>query len=357
MSLVQKLIRPEVLAQVKYYVADSRDMVKLDAMENPYVLPEALRTALGAHLSEVALNRYPVPNYLDLKQKIRREFGVPHGFDVLLGNGSDELISMLTVACAKPGATVLAPVPTFVMYAVSAQLAGLDFIGVPLRSDFNLNMPVMLEAIRQHRPALVFLANPNNPTGSWYQESDLLQIIAAMSEIGFVVVDEAYQPFAPGSMMASLPDHPNLIVMRTVSKLGWAGLRLGYMSASDAILAEIEKVRPPYNINVLTAATAEFLLDHMQVFEEQARQIRAQRDLVCAQLEQLPSVQVFPSQANFVLIRVTNSEQIFNKLLEHKILVKNVGKMHSLLSDCLRVTVSTPEENQLFLSAFKDALT
>ena len=357
MSLVQKLIRPEVLAQVKYYVADSQGMVKLDAMENPYALPESLKAELGTHLSAVALNRYPVPNYLVLRQKICREFGVPDGFDVLLGNGSDELISMLAVACAKPGAKVMAPVPTFVMYAVSAQLAGLDFVGVPLRPDFSLDIPALLEAIRHHRPVLLFLANPNNPTGSWYQESDLLQIIGAMSDIGLVIVDEAYQPFAPGSMMGSLPDHPNLIVMRTVSKLGWAGLRLGYMSASDAILAEIEKVRPPYNINVLTAAAAEFLLDHMHVFNDQAMQLREQRSLICAQLEQLPSVQVFPSQANFVLIRVTNSEQIFNKLLEHKILVKNVGKMHSLLSDCLRVTVSTPEENQLFLSAFKNALT
>ncbi len=356
MNLIQKLVRPEVLAQTAYYVADSSNMVKLDAMENPYPLPPALRVELGTHLSNAALNRYPVPDYLKLKQKIRREFGVPDGFDVVLGNGSDELISMLSVACAKPGAKVMAPIPTFVMYAVSAQLAGLEFIGVPLQPDFALDMPAMLAAIRQHRPALLYLANPNNPTGGWYQESDLVQLVGAMAEIGLVVVDEAYQPFAPGSMMARLPEFANLIVMRTVSKLGWAGLRLGYMSASGALLAEIDKVRPPYNINVLTAAAAEFLLDHMPVFDDQARQIREQRKTVCDALCQLEGVQVFPSMANFVLIRVPNSEQIFNKLLEHKILVKNVGKMHSLLSGCLRITISTPQENQLFLNALSDAL-
>ena len=202
----------------------------------------------------------------------------------------------------------------------------------------------------------MFLSNPNNPTGSWFSESDLLEIIAAMSDIGLVVVDEAYQPFASGSMMMRLPEFSNLIVMRTVSKLGWAGLRLGYMSAFGPILAQIEKVRPPYNINVLTAAAAEFLLDHMSVFDAQAALIRAQRGELIAQLQQSGAVQVFPSEANFVLIRVQNSEQIFNKLLEHKILVKNVGKMHSLLNDCLRVTVSTPDENQLFLAAFRDAI-
>ena len=356
MSLIQKLIRPEILAQTAYYVADSRDMVKLDAMENPYPLPEALRAEFGAHLAQVALNRYPVPNYLELKRKICREFGVPAGFEVVLGNGSDELISMLAVACAKPGAMMIAPVPTFVMYAASAKLAGMGFVGVPLLADFSLDVPAMLEAIRQHRPSLVFLSNPNNPTGSWFEEADLLQIIDAMSDTGLVVVDEAYQPFARGSMMARLPEFANLIVMRTVSKLGWAGLRLGYMSASDAVLAEIEKVRPPYNINVLTAAAAEFLLDHMPIFDEQAARIRAERSVLIAQLQQFGAVQVFPSEANFVLIRVQKSEQIFNKLLEHKILVKNVGKMHSLLNDCLRVTVSTPEENQLFMAAFRDAL-
>ena len=356
MNLIQQLIRPEILAQKPYYVADATGMVKLDAMENPYPLPQQLKAQLGAHLSNVALNRYPVPDYLQLKQKICREFGVPGGFEVLLGNGSDELISMLSVACARPGAKVIAPIPTFVMYAVSAQLAGLEFIGVPLQADFTLDLPALLEAIRLHRPALLYLANPNNPTGGWYQENDLIELIAAMSEIGLVVVDEAYQPFAAGSMMARLPEFANLIVMRTVSKLGWAGLRLGYMSACSAVLAEIEKVRPPYNINVLTAATAEFLLDHMDVFEEQASQIRAQRNAVCDALSQLNGVQVFDTQANFVLIRVPNSEQIFNKLLEHKILVKNVGKMHSLLSNCLRITISTPKENRLFLAALSDAL-
>ncbi|MET3108797.1 histidinol-phosphate aminotransferase [Oxalobacteraceae bacterium GrIS 2.11] len=356
MSLVKKIVRPEILAQTSYYVAEAGNVVKLDAMENPYGLPDSIKAELGAHLGQVALNRYPVPSYRNLKHKICDGFGVPTGYEVILGNGSDELISMMSVACAKPGATVVAPVPTFVMYAISAQLAGMQFVGVPLRADLTLDLPALLAAIDQHQPALVFLANPNNPTGSWYAQEDLIAVINAMANIGLVVVDEAYQPFAPGSIMTRLPEFSNLVVMRTVSKLGWAGLRLGYMSASGEILAEIEKVRPPYNINVLTAAAAEFLLDHLPLFSEQANQICAQRTAVIAQLACMPGVHVFPSQANFVLIRVANAEQIFGKLLGHKILVKNVGKMHSLLADCLRVTVSTNEENRLFLDALRLAI-
>jgi histidinol-phosphate aminotransferase len=356
MSLTKKIIRPEILAQTSYHVPVADNMVKLDAMENPYGLPESLKTQLGAHLAQVALNRYPVPTYKTLKQKICKEFGIPAGFDVILGNGSDELISMLTVACAKPDAKVLAPVPTFVMYALSAQFAGVQFVGVPRQADFSLDLPAMLQAIEEHRPALVYLANPNNPTGSWIPEEHIVQLIHAMENIGLVVVDEAYRPFAPGSMMSRLPEFTNLLVMRTVSKLGMAGLRLGYMSASKALLDEFEKVRPPYNLNVLTEAAMVFLLDHMSIFNEQAKQICEQRRVLISELQKCSDVHVYPSEANFVLIKVPNAEQTFNKLSEHKILIKNVSKMHSLLTNCLRVTVSTPAENKFFMDALNKVL-
>ncbi len=356
MSLISTIIRPEILAQSSYHVPDAHNMVKLDAMENPYPLPDAIKAEFGAHLAQVALNRYPVPTYRLLKDKICREFGIPAGFDVMLGNGSDELISMLSIACAKPGAKVVAPIPTFVMYAISAQLAGMEFVGVPLSADLGLDMPAMLAAIQEHRPALLYLANPNNPTGSWFDEADLLQLINAMSDIGLVVIDEAYQPFAPSSMMPRLPEFAHVIVMRTVSKIGLAGLRLGYMSAAPELLAEVEKVRPPYNINVLTAAAAEFLLDHMSIFDEQAHKLCVEREALIKELQSIKNVHAFPSKANFVLIKIENSEQIFKKLLARRILIKNVGKMHPLLTNCLRVTVSTPEENRLFIDALKATL-
>lgn len=360
MSLIENIVRPEIRALSAYHVPDSSGFVKLDAMENPYTLPPELRTELAQRLAQVAMNRYPVPSYTALKAAICVNLGVPAGFDVVLGNGSDELISMLSVACAKPGAKVLAPVPGFVMYAMSARFAGLEFVGVPLKKDFTLDLPAMLESIRQNRPAITYLAYPNNPTGNLYDAEQVVEIIRAVGDSGVVVLDEAYQPFAQASFMARLPEFANLIVMRTVSKLGLAGIRLGYMAASAVLLAEFDKVRPPYNINVLTQAAAEFVLQHTQILDGQAAALREQREAMRATLAALPEVQVFPSAANFLLLRVQSKsksvDDVFANLLERKVLVKNVGKMHTLLENCLRVTVSTPQENALFIDALQAAL-
>ncbi len=355
MSLIENIIRSDIRALAAYHVPDASGFVKLDAMENPYILPDALRVELAQHLANVAMNRYPVPSYATLKAKICATLGVPAGFDVVLGNGSDELIAMLSVACAKPGAKVLAPLPGFVMYAMSAKFAGLEFVGVPLNQDFTLDKVAMLSAIAQHTPAITYLAYPNNPTGNLFDADDMVDIIRAVGDRGIVIVDEAYQPFAQASFMPRLAEFDNLVVMRTVSKLGLAGIRLGYMAASAALLVEFDKVRPPYNVNVLTQAAAEFVLDHVDILDAQAAALRDERTRLSAALAALPGVEVFPSAANFLLIRVQgrgkSADDVFSKLLERKVLIKNVGKMHALLENCLRVTVSTPQENNLFLDA------
>jgi histidinol-phosphate aminotransferase len=360
MSLIENIIRPDIRALAAYHVPDSTGFVKLDAMENPYMLPDDLRRELGRRLADVAMNRYPVPSYTALKAKICEKLGVPDGFDVMLGNGSDELISIVSIVCAKPGAKVLAPVPCFVMYAMSAQFAGLEFIGVPLRADFTLDKAAMLAAIALHRPAVTYLAYPNNPTGNLFDADDVIEILDAVGDTGIVIVDEAYQPFAQASFMPRLTEFDNLVVMRTVSKLGLAGIRLGYMSAGMGLLAEFGKVRPPYNINVLTQAAAEFVLEHVEVLDAQAAALRDERSRLSAALTMLPGIEVFPSAANFLLIRVhgkdNNGNNVFNRLLEHKVLIKNVGKMHGLLDNCLRVTVGTPQENNVFLDALTASL-
>ena len=360
MSLIDQIIRPEIRALSPYHVQPADGFIKLDAMENPYQLPHALRAQLAARLVDVAMNRYPVPSYAALKKAICSKLGVPAGFDIVLGNGSDELISMVSVACAKPGAKVLAPVPGFVMYAMSAQLAGMEFVGVPLQADLTLDMPAMLAAIAQHRPAITYLAYPNNPTGTLYSVEEITTVLRAVGDTGVVIVDEAYQPFAQASFMPRLAEFDNLLVMRTVSKLGLAGIRLGYMAASAALLSEFDKVRPPYNINVLTQTAAEFVLEHSHILDEQAATLRDQRTMLAASLAAMPGVEVFPSAANFLLVRVrgaaVRADAVFSNLLERKVLIKNVGKMHPLLQDCLRITVSTPDENALLLSAFTASL-
>ncbi len=356
MSLIANIIRPEVRDLAAYHVPESAGFVKLDAMENPYTLSVELQQELAERLSQVALNRYPVPSYIALKTAIKRQLGVPDDYAVVLGNGSDELIAMVSVACARPGAKVMAAVPGFVMYAMSARLAGMEFVGVPLKSDLTLDTPAMLAVVAEHRPAIIYLAYPNNPTGTLFDIADIEQILQAVGDTGVVIVDEAYQPFSPVSFMPRLAEFDNLLVMRTVSKLGLAGIRLGYMSGSKALLDEFEKVRPPYNINVLTEAAALFMLEHVDVLDAQAANLREQRCLLSSALAKLPGVLVFPSSANFLLIRVPHAEQVFAKLLKQKILVKNVGKMHALLENCLRITVSTPKENALFLNALSASL-
>jgi histidinol-phosphate aminotransferase len=233
-------------------------------------------------------------------------------------------------------------------------------MGVPLQPDFRLDKQAMLAAIAAHKPAITYLAYPNNPTGTLFDTDAMVEIIEAVGDTGVVVVDEAYQPFAQTSFMPRLQQFNNLVVMRTVSKLGLAGIRLGYMAADAALLAEFDKVRPPYNVNVLTQAAAEFALEHVDVLDQQAGMLRDQRERLSAALAGLPGVEVFPSAANFLLFRlqsgIVNADTVFSNLLERKILIKNVGKMHALLQNCLRVTVSTPQENVLFLDALRASL-
>ncbi|MEH6437492.1 histidinol-phosphate transaminase [Massilia sp. DD77] len=362
-KLIENTIRADVRAIGSYHVPDASGYIKLDAMENPYALPEGLRAELGARLADAALNRYPVASYRTIKNKICAKLGVPAGYDVLLGNGSDELIAIMATAVARQAngadmrrAVVMAPVPAFVMFSRSAQFAGADFVGVPVKADFSLDREAMLAAIEQHQPSLVFLAYPNNPTGNLFDDADMEAVIRALGDKGIAVVDEAYQPFAQKSFMGRLPDFPNLVVMRTLSKLGLAGIRLGYLSGNAELLAEFEKVRPPYNVNVLTQVAAEFALDHLEILDRQAESINAERSRLASELAALPGVEVFPSAANFIALRVPDADAVCARLHAEKVLIKNLSKMHKLLTNCIRVTVSTPEENIQFLTALKASL-
>ena len=353
-SLVERIVRIDVRQMAAYHVPDSTGYVKLDAMENPYRLPDALRDELARRLAAVALNRYPVPTYARLKDTIAATQRVPEGFSLVLGNGSDELIAMLSTLVARPDAAILAPTPGFVMYELSARLAGCRFVGVPLRADFSLDLPAMSAAIAQHRPAVVYLAYPNNPTGNCFDDAVVAEILRIAP--GLVVVDEAYQPFAQDSWLPRLAEHDNLAVMRTVSKLGLAGLRLGYLVGRVDLLAELDKVRPPYNVNVLTEAAAAFALEHHDALDAQADRIRAARRAVYDALSRLPGVQPFPSRANFILFRVADPQHVMAVLRQRRVLIKDVSRQHPLLAGCLRVTVGTLEENRAFLAALAEAL-
>lgn len=355
-SQVAALLRPEVLALSAYPVQDSTGFIKLDAMENPYRWPEDMIAEWLEALRPAAVNRYPDPVADRLRQALRVSNAIPDAAELMLGNGSDELIQIILMAVAGANATVLAPQPTFVMYRQIAVSLGLRFVGVDLQAeDFSLDREAMRAAIIEHQPKVIFLAYPNNPTGNAFAIDDVLEILRIAP--GLVVVDEAYAPFADDTFMPRLDDFPNLLVMRTLSKLGLAGLRLGFLVGHPSWIGQLDKLRLPYNINVLTQLTAEFALSKPAVFDEQVRQIREDREQVAAYLRTLP-VQVFPSQANFLTFRVLgkNADEVFASLRDAGVLIKNLNPAAGLLRGCLRVTVGTLEENQRFTEALTAAL-
>jgi histidinol-phosphate aminotransferase len=348
----EELVRPEILALKAYHVPDSGGMVKLDAMENPYSLPPAMRRELAQVLAAVDLNRYPDPSGRRLRELLARVMGVPSGMQLLLGNGSDDLIQIVTFALARRGSVMMYPAPTFVMYGMNATFSGMKAVAVPLREDYTLDRDAFIAQLKAHDPALVFIAYPNNPTGVLYREDDVLAILRTAR--GVVVVDEAYHVFAQKSFMPRLAEFPNLVVMRTVSKLGLAGIRLGYLAARSEWVEQFNKLRQAYNVNVLTQAAALYVLEHIKVLEEQAARIRAERTVLGAALAALKGVTVFPSRANFFMIRVPDADRTYEALRRQGVLVKN---LHGpALANCLRVTVGTPDENRILLTALREAL-
>ncbi|HMW23106.1 MAG TPA: histidinol-phosphate transaminase [Burkholderiaceae bacterium] len=350
-------LRADIQGMHAYAVQPSAGLIKLDAMENPFALPPELQAELGQRLGAVAIHRYPGARIDELKVALAQHIHLPAGCALMLGNGSDELIALLALACDLPGAKILAPLPGFVMYEMSAKLQGLGFVGVPLTADFKLDGAAMLAAVREHRPAITYLAYPNNPTANLFDDAVIDEIVDAVGEQGgLVVFDEAYQPFASRSRLAQAGQRDHVLVMRTLSKFGLAGIRLGYLVGPAALIAELDKVRPPYNVSVLNAEAALFALEHADEYARQAALLRAERERLLATLAALPGVQrVWPSEANMILIRVADAASAFAGMKQRGVLIKNVSALHPLLANCLRLTVGTPEENDRMIEALAAA--
>jgi histidinol-phosphate aminotransferase len=340
------LIRPNVRSLKAYEAKEIRCKVKLDANESPFSLLTAEMIA-GDRRLILALNRYPDPEGKALKSALAKKLGVT-AKSILLGNGSDEIIYYLITTLGGP---VLFPTPTFVMYGIIARTLGEKAIAVPLDSDFDLDMDKMLAAIKKKRPRLIFLASPNNPTGNCFSAERILKIIGASK--GIVVVDEAYQPFASRQgFLPLLRDYPNLVILRTMSKIGFASLRVGYMIADELLTTEIEKVRLPYNLNTLSQSIALIGIKQMKLVEAQVREIASERERLMIALSSIKEVTPFPSEANFILFRVPDTDKIFDKLLKQGILIKNMNKV---IRHSMRVTVGTRMENDLFIKALNKA--
>jgi histidinol-phosphate aminotransferase len=353
-ATMARSLRSDVQAMHGYAIQPSAGFVKVDTMENPFRLSPALQRALADRLSAVAINRYPAEGTERLRAALARHAAMPEGCALTLGNGSDELITMLSMACDVPQAVFMAPLPGFVMYEMSAKLQGIRFVGVPLTRRFELDEPAMLSAIAEHRPTLLYLAYPNNPTANLWDDVVIDRLIAAVGEQGgLVVMDEAYQPFAARDSMTRLKANPHVLLMRTMSKFGLAGVRIGYLIGAQAIVAEIDKLRPPFNISVLNAEAAMFALEHEDEYRRQASVIRLEREKLQAEFARIEGVQPFPSEANMILVRVPDSKAAFDGMKARGVLVKHVAALHPLLANCLRITVGTPQENRMVVEALK----
>ena len=350
MSKVNKIIRKEVLDLKAYHVPEVAPRIKLDAMENPYPLSEDNRNIWWQFMQDCELNRYPKPKDEVLHQGLAKLMQVPNGFEVLMGNGSDEIIQIILMSL-KPDAKVLSFTPSFVMYKHIAQTLGLEFIELELEQDFQINQSLTISTIKQQQPEVIFIANPNNPSGNLFNRQVIENIINA--SVGLVILDEAYSSFAQDSFMGDLTRFDNLLVMRTVSKMGLAGIRLGLLAGSKDWIEQFDKIRLPYNINSLSQNTLAFILANPEFLLKQSQEIINNREFLLQELNKLKGVKAYPSQANFILFYIDNAQQVFKKLLENGILIKSFPVKQTSLKNCLRVTIGTKSEIIEFLEVVK----
>jgi histidinol-phosphate aminotransferase len=337
---IGRLVKKEVSLLRAYNAKDIPCRIKLDANESPYDFRSALKAVSG-----LKTNRYPDPEAKTLRGLLAKDLGVNKD-TILQGNGSDELIYYLIATFGGP---VLYPVPTFSMYGIIAQALGEKNIGIPLDKEFDIDLEKTMTAIRRERPKLIFLSSPNNPTGNCFSAEKILKIIERSNSI--VVVDEAYQPFASKKgLLPLLKDYNNLVIMRTLSKIGLAALRTGFLIADQAITKEVNKVRLPFNVNSLSQAVAIAALKQKKLYKAAVRAIISERKKLLAEMEKIKGIRPFPSEANFILFSVNDPDKVYDSLLKRGILVRNIT---DAVRGCLRVTVGRPEENTAFLRALR----
>jgi histidinol-phosphate aminotransferase len=351
MSQTQReLIKPAV-AQLQAYDPHKRPgHVKIDANEFPYPLPTSVREAVLQALVAAEINRYPDPEAEHLRHAISRWIGADPAM-LLLGNGSDEVIQMLLMACGRPDGAVLIPDPTFSMYRIAAQALDQRPVEVPLTPGWELDMALMLDTIAREQPGVIFIATPNNPTANCFQEAGVRELIEAAP--GVIVIDEAYHPFSGQTLLPLLEAHPQLIILRTLSKIGMAGLRVGILAANPQLVQQINKVRAPYNLNAYSQVAAAAVLQHWERIAPYVQEIVRERERLRERLSRLPGVTAYPSDANFLLAHfAAGGVKVWEALGAQGILVRHYGESAGL-KDYLRITVGTPIENDLLIAALQ----
>ena len=349
-ELIQVLIPERVRQGAAYQVQDATGMIKLDAMENPFVWPSYLRAQYAQRLANCSLNRYPDPYAINVRAPLRQWMKIPESLDILFGNGSDEIIALLISSLIGSGRSVCAPDPSFVMFSALANQYSVTFEALPLDAAFDIDLDGWLAFLHENDPALIFVPQPNNPTGNLFSRERLAKIVESTKAL--VVIDEAYTAFTDADFLDWAVTYPNVLVMRTLSKVGLAGTRFGMLVGHPAWISEFDKMRLPYNINTLSQTAVEFALEHASILEEQSFRVREERTKLIRELEKR-GFDVWPSEANFVVIRcsIDQARSIFEALKLRRILIKCLDGSHPRLKDTLRITVGSSEEVDALLSA------
>jgi histidinol-phosphate aminotransferase len=354
------LVRPELAELAPYAAGGVEAPIRLDANENAFPLSAAAREDLARELAQVDLNRYPDPRQTRLREIVAKEMDVAPE-RLIFGAGVDEVIGMIATALARPRpgqarARILFPWPSFVMFRITTLARGLEPVMVPLGPKWELGPDELASAVRDARPNVVFLPTPNNPTGNSFARETIEAAIDAAPD-ALVVIDEAYFDFS-GTTYADLARaRPNVALFRTLSKAGLAGLRVGYLLGDAALVYELEKVRQPYNVTSLSLRAAELcLVRYRDELRAQVARIVEMRGRLIADLAGLPGLEVFPSDANFILVRTANATEVFRGLAANGVLVRSFDAPKSPLAGCLRITVGRPEENDRLLESLRSVL-
>jgi histidinol-phosphate aminotransferase len=348
---ITNLIKPNVRKLAAYHVDETKVRIKLDAMENPFPLPPAVRKDVEAAIRKTLINLYPDPSGKELKKAIAGFWNMKPE-QMILGNGSDELIQAIILAFGGP---VLVPVPTFAMYDITSRALGQNVVTVPLDKNFDLDADLLLKQAKKSKARVIFLACPNNPTGNRFSDKAIRKVLANTNAA--VVLDEAYYSFSGKTYLPLLKKYPNLILLRTLSKIGFAGLRVGILTAPTELVGELNKIRLPYNINSLSQAVAVAALKHKTIIERQISLLISERETLYNNLSLMTELDAYPSETNFIMFRTKMDASIVHaKLKQAGILIKNLSKPGPL-KNCLRVTIGTPSENRAFLKELTRILT
>ncbi len=350
---MDRVIKPRAgLESIKAYDSPQPEAeIILNSNESPYNIPDELIIKIEEQVEKFDFNRYPDPGQFKLKEKISIANKVNENM-ISLGNGGDELLLHAMMAYGGPERTLLDFPPTFSVYNFGATITGTKYRSIYREDDFSIDMPKAIKVINDEGIKLVFLCNPNNPTGTLTALEDIERLLSSSQAL--VLIDEAYYQYSKVSCQKLLQEHKNLSILRTFSKaFSFAGMRVGYIMASPEIISNLEKVRLPYNVNALSQALAALVLDNSDLFKRTVEQSIKDRELLYSQLKKIKNIKVYPSRANYILFKMAEAKKVWKSLLDKGVLIR-IFKDEDLLKNCLRVTVGKPEENELFLKLLKE---